>query len=176
MFYGASEPQSLLAQETRTFFATVETRTAGTWTVRSCTVYNAADVPFAESSRTLNEAFVVSPAPVAECSVNPDCPGTDVRCFCGGSSCQACSLGTKCINYQCAAIECTIDVQCASGQVCSDENKCVASSVGLEPVPNPPPSLNPIPLPLNVILFFAVLIGVPAGLYIYFRARVRVES
>ncbi|MBI2233000.1 MAG: hypothetical protein HYU56_03700 [Candidatus Aenigmarchaeota archaeon] len=176
MFYGASEPQSLLAQETRTFFATVETRTAGTWTVRSCSVYNAADVPFIESSRVVNEAFVVSEAPVPECSVSTNCPGTDIRCFCGGSSCQACSLGTKCINYQCAAIECTIDVQCASGQVCSDENKCVASSVGLEPVPNPPPSLNPIPLPLNVILFLAVLVGVPAGLYIYFRARVRVES
>ncbi len=175
IFYGTSEPQSLLAQETRTFFATVETRTAGTWTVRSCTVYNAAAVPFAESSRVVNEAFVVSQAPVAECSVNPDCPGTDIRCFCSGSgSCQACSLGTKCISRQCVAIECTINAQCASGQICSDENKCVVSSVGFEPVGSPP-SLTPQPFPWTTVLFFSVIIAVPAGLYIYFRARVRVE-
>ncbi|MBI4170583.1 MAG: hypothetical protein HY514_02730, partial [Candidatus Aenigmarchaeota archaeon] len=131
-----SSVQAINADETKLFRPSFIAELSGQWRLRTCTVYRTESPIFKEDEKTIEEIFSVStvsrppPSPAA-CTINTECPGTDLKCFCSGGECRACPVGATCRNHVCESIvtpQCTFDSDCPLGFQC-ESGTCIEKPV-----------------------------------------------
>ncbi len=129
-----SSVQTIPSNDTRLFRPSFIAELSGQWRLQSCIVYRTESPAFREDEFRVDEIFnVFLNGPPSGgggvCSVNSECPGTDLKCYCSGGDCRACPVGTMCRSNRCeniATSQCTFDSDCPAGLKC-ERGTCLES-------------------------------------------------